>query len=261
MTKAVAKKKDQELALDTNMFEADSLANSGFEEADKDAYAIPFFQLLQKGSPQVDEDDGAYIEGTKPGMILNTVDETVFDGKLGITVIPVHYRRTFVEWVPRDEGGGFVQEHSAEDGLKLHTMVNDKNQDVLDNGNQLVDTRSHFVLVLTEDGGYVPGILAMTSTQMKKSRKWMSVMQGIRMKRKDGTMFTPPMFSHTYTVVSVPESNDKGTWHGFNVKVKGQLSDPLMYDAAKAFREAILSGEAKAAMDSVVDTVEEKEAF
>ena len=229
-----------------SMYEED--ADSGFEQADADAYAIPFLAILQSGSPQCKKSEGAYIKGAEEGHLFNTVSELVIDGEKGLNIIPVHYKRAFIEWAPREGGGGFVAEHTAADGQDLLKQCekNDKGQDILPNGNLLVDTRTHYVLIVSEDGTATEGaVISMSSTQMKKSRRWMTVMQNIKMTRGDGSTFTPPMFSHQYHVTSVPESNDKGSWFGWKIVSDKQIENANLYNAAKAFRDAIMSGEAK----------------
>lgn len=228
-----------------SMYEDD--ANTGFEEADRDAYAIPFLTILQSSSPQCKKSDGAYIKGAEEGMLYNTVSQQVYKGEEGIEIIPVHYKRAFIEWKPRDSGGGFVAEHNAADGQDLlrHSVRDDKGHDMLPNGNLLSDTRSHYVIILHADGTFEPAVIAMTSTQMKKSRRWMTVMQNRKMVRADGTPFTPPMFSHKYRASTVPESNDQGSWFGWKLTTGEQLSDVNLYAAAKQFRDAIVSGEVK----------------
>ena len=86
-------------------------AGSGFEAVDRDSVAIPFLAVLQKGSPQCDEDDDAYIDGAKAGMFFNTATGQIFDGKKGVTLIPAYFERMYVEWAPRDSGGGFRGTH------------------------------------------------------------------------------------------------------------------------------------------------------
>ena len=255
--KEIAEKKDAPLVAAT-MYEDD--ADTGFEEADKDAYAIPFLTILQALSPQCDKTDGAYIKGAETGEIFNTVSEERIDGEEGVSVVPVHYKRAFIEWQPRNSGGGFVAEHSAADGLELlkQTTRNDNGQDELPNGNYLVDTRSHYVLVLNGDGTTTPAVMSMASTQMKKSRRWMTVMQNLKMARANGTQFTPPMFSHTYHVTTVPEKNDKGSWYGWKIAIGEQVTDANLYGAAKSFRDAILAGEAKEVAPPGVDVAEEE---
>ena len=47
---------------------------------------------------------------------------------------------------------------------------------------------------------------------------------GIKMKGKNG-MFTPASFSHTYQLRTVQQSNDKGTWFGWEVQKIGPVID------------------------------------
>lgn len=258
--KAVAKKDNTGMVVGS-MYEED--ADTGFEEADSDAYAIPFLTILQALSPQCTKTDGAYIKGAESGQLFNTVSEVCMDGEKGVTIVPVHYKRAFIEWKPRDSGGGFVAEHSAADGQELmqQCQKNENNQDILPNGNLLVDTRSHFVLVVSADGTTDPAVMSMASTQMKKSRRWMTVMQNIKMARANGSQFTPPMFSHKYHVISVPESNDKGSWYGWKIAISDQVEDANLYNAAKTFRDAILSGEAKEQEPQAQSGDEVKEEF
>lgn len=238
-------KKENTALVQAGMYEED--ANSGFEQADEDAYAIPFLTILQSLSPQCTKADGAYIKGAEEGELFNTVSEVRFEGEKGINIIPVHYKRAFIEWQPRKSGGGFVAEHNPADGSDLLAQCtkSETNQDVLPNGNILVDTRSHYVLIVHEDGSTEGAVMSMASTQMKKSRRWMTVMQNLKMARGDGSTFTPPMFSHKYHVTTVPESNDQGSWYGWKIAIDAQIEDANLYNAAKSFRDAILSGEAK----------------
>ena len=53
----------------------------------------------------------------------------------------------------------------------------------------------------------------MKSTQLKISRKWNSMMNGLKLKGKDG-LYTPASFSHIYKLKTTQMSNDKGTWFG-----------------------------------------------
>ncbi len=81
------------------MFESD--AGSGMEGTDSESFAIPFLMVLQKGSPQVDEAAGEAIEGAKAGMLFENVTSRMFDGKVGVNIVPCAYRRVFLRWGPR----------------------------------------------------------------------------------------------------------------------------------------------------------------
>lgn len=246
--KAVAVQEEKTTALATINMEED--AGGGFEDAGKEAYAIPFLQILQKGSPPIDPDHPKHkeIAGAKIGGIINTVTEEVIDGDVGVVVLPVHFRQSYVEWADRDSGGGFIAEHSVADGsalLRTCTRDTETNREMLPNGHYLVDTRTHYVLVLRADGTTYPAVLSMSSTQMKKSRKWMSAMQDVKVRRADGSQFTPAMWAKTYRVKTIGESNAKGTWRGWDITREGDCPSADLYQAAKAFRDAVRAGAVK----------------
>lgn len=265
MSKAVAAKDDNtNLPALAGMYEEN--ADAGFENADQDSYAVPFIGIIQSLSPQRDKKDGAYIEGADEGMVFNSATGEIWkaeDGEQPLKVIPVHYKRAFVEWGKREEGGGFVAEHTVADGQELLKSAtrNDKGQDELPNGNYLVDTRTHYVILIHEDGSTEPAVINMASTQLKKSRKWMTVMQNLKMRRSDGSLFTPPMFSHYYALSTVGESNDKGRWHGWSIKNDGVVEDTDHFQQAKAFRDAIAAGEVKEAREGGTEVNKEEEEF
>ena len=256
-SKQVSEQKDQLPAMG-GMFEEDEAG--GFEGADRDSYAIPFLQVLQKMSPQVDASEDGYVEGAKPGQFINTVTEQLFDGDEGIWVIPCHYERTFIEWVLRDSGGGFVADHGLEEGQRLmaQTTQDEKKRDILPNGNELMDTRVHYILIVHEDGSYEPAVFSATRTQIKGSRQWMTTMNQLKVPRSSGGMFTPPMFSHLYKLTTRKRSNDQGSWFVFDAKKQRMLGegDEELYSAAKGFRDSVKTGQAKADHAKAADTGE-----
>ena len=85
----------------------------------------------------------------------------------------------------------------------------------------------------------------MKATQLKTSRKWNTMMMGIKLQGKNG-LFTPPTFSHVYKLMTVQQSNDKGTWFGWDVAKVGPIQDKGMYAQAKSFCDNISKGSIKA---------------
>lgn len=227
-----------ELALN-DMYEAD--AGAGLEDMGSGDVATPFLSVLQKGSPQVDETDKRYIAGARPGMILNTLTGELYDGKTGIRVIACGYQKLYTEWTPRDSGGGFKGHHHESSATIATSTVDDKGKRHATNGNLLVDTAYYFVLAVPDSGPF-QAMVSMSSTQLKKSRKWNSLMKGILLKKKDGRSFNPPMFSHAYLLKTEPESNDQGSWYGWNITADGMVTDRDLYDIARAFNEQVKSG-------------------
>jgi hypothetical protein len=239
MTKTdVAVKKENAVAL-TSMFEEDAL--SGFEGMNQDDFALPFLRLLTNTSPEVGEVDGAM-----PGMIYNTVTGELYDGKKGIEVIPVAYVRQYIEWAPRGSGSGapVAMYPATSDVLSRTHREPGDNKDYLDNGNYVENTANHYVMVVNSEGTPEPALITMKSTQLKKSRKWNSMMQSVKVAGKNG-LFTPPMYSQMYRLTTVPESNDKGKWFGWEVERIGPVEDAGIYQAAKAFATSVNAGEVK----------------
>ena len=239
MTKTdVAVKKENAVAL-TSMFEEDAL--SGFEGMNQDDFALPFLRLLTNTSPEVGEVDGAM-----PGMIYNTVTGDLYDGKKGIEVVPCAYVRQYIEWAPRGSGSGapVAMYPATSDVLSRTHREPGDNKDYLDNGNYIENTANHYVMVIRDDGTPEPALISMKSTQLKKSRKWNSMMQSVKVSGKNG-LFTPPMYSQVYRLTTVAESNDKGKWFGWEVERVGPVEDASVYQAAKAFATSVNAGEVK----------------
>ena len=236
MSEVQTKKKNE---LSTNLFEAD--AGQGLNMTQEDL-ALPFLKVLGQLSPECNKRDAKHVEGAEPGMIINTVTSEIYDGVKGIDVVPVHYKRQHIEWQDRGESQGApVKIYDAGDDLPSTTR--DKfNKDRLSNGNYLENTASHFVVILGSSP--TTALISMKATQLKVSRKWNSMMMGLKMQGKNG-MFTPPTYSHIYKLKTVQQSNDKGTWFGWDVARVGPISDPGIYKIAKDFGANVSKGDVK----------------
>lgn len=210
-------------------------AGIGFEGTGGRDYAIPFLTLLQKGSPQCDPDKGEYIAEAKPGQLLDAATGELLDE---IRFIPCHYKASMTEWHPREEGGGLVAIHEV--GFEVGLGRDDKGRFVTPAGTHVIDTRSMFGLRLTKDGSALPMVISFTSTQIKKVKTWMTRMQAIKADNGNGGKYTPAMFAHIWKIGTVAESNNKGSWRGFDIKLEGPVADRALYDKAKESREMFL---------------------
>jgi len=235
----VAEKKKTDVAL-TSMFEQD--ANTSFSNMDTDDYALPFLRVLGQLSPECNKRDAKYVDGAEPGMIFNTVTKQLYDGEGGVNIIPCYYKREYVEWSDRGEGTSApVAIHSVDSGIIKEATRDASYKDRLPNGNYLENTASYFVLI--DDG--TSALISMKSTQLKVSRSWNSMMNSIKLKGKTG-MFTPAMYSHVYSLKTVQQSNDKGTWFGWNIEKVGPVQDKDLYEAAKSFASSVNKGDVTA---------------
>ena len=136
--------------------------------------------------------------------------------------------------------GAPVAIHEADSDI-VSTTTRDKSfKDRLANGNYLENTASHFVVVLGNNP--TTALISMKATQLKVSRKWNSMMMGLKMQGKNG-MFTPPTYSHIYKLKTVQQSNDKGTWFGWDVSRVGPIEDAGIYKIAKDFGANVSKGD------------------
>lgn len=235
----------QEAALPVSLDEMQADAGMGLEGIGADDQAIPFLTPLQALSPQCQKRTDAYVEGAEPGAFYQSVTGELFDGAEGVLLVPVAYQRRIIEWKPREVGGGFVAAHDPGSNIMDRAVRNEKGKDVLPNGNIVEPTAHHYCLLLKEDGTFEQVLITMKSTQLKKSRKWNSMMLAQKARAKDGSLFTPASYAYVYQATTVAESNDQGSWFGWSISLVGPLTDPNVYRAAREFAQAIRSGNVK----------------
>jgi hypothetical protein len=249
----VVEKKSTAVAIPAMDFAAD--AGAGMEGAGQESFAIPFLSVLQKGSPQVDEASGAAIEGARAGMLFENVTGRLFSGKDGVVVVPCSYRREFLRWSARDNGGGFKGAYSPEEVAemrakgqivevegKLYSPESDGSVSP-NKSDRFNDTRNHYVLIMDEaSGAWTEALLSLTSTQIKKSKMLMSALASVKLKNSAEQMYTPPTFANYVRITTAGESNDKGTWFGVKFELAGTVDRAEIYSAAKAFHSNIAKG-------------------
>ena len=202
--------------------------------------SIPYLSICQTNSAEIDKAHPDHaskaIDGIETGDIFDTAAQKVVcknDRKL--KVIPCHYELQFIEWKPKTEGGGIVKIHKN-DSILTETTRNDKNKDVLPNGNIIETTAVHLVLYETDQDTFIPAIVKMTSTQLKKSRSWNTKMNSIIIDTGE-TKFVPASFSHTYLLSTVPERNQSGSWFGWKIELDARIDDETIYLQGQKFNE------------------------
>ena len=235
----VAKQKQNGVTVfDPSIFEAD--AGKGMENVGQEDLALPFIKVLSGNDPVLDENEEA-----RKGDIYNTVTGKIYKGKTGIRVIPCAYQRRFIQWAPRGSGTGAPSAiYTPQDERPKTERSPDDNKDYVvgTNGEYIEETHQHFVVVLNDDGTAETALIAMKSTQLKKSRKWNSMMASRVMQGSNGA-FTPPRYSHIYLLKTIQEENSKGSWHGWEMSLEGPIQDAALYTQAKKFSEDILAGD------------------
>lgn len=266
---AVAELPQANIATIEDDFDFDANAGAGLEGAGQEAFAIPFLTVLQKTSPQVDEDSGLHIPGARSGAILETVSGRLYDGKVGVLLVPCAYKRSFLRWGPRTgEGGGFKGELTPDEVAlmrakgqivemegRLYAPTEDGSVNV-NRSDRFSETRNHFCMLMDEEFGAKQVLLSLTSTQIKKSKALNSILTSVRIRGKNG-LVNPPTYGNVIRMTTVSESNDKGSWYGVRferVRMLGQTEDGAsmagdqralerdIYEAARQFHETVMAG-------------------
>ncbi len=225
----------------------------GFENQSGADIVLPFINLLQSNSPQVENAVGeGGIEGARSGMLLNSLTDTLWDGKEGIEFVPAITEHAYVEWIKRTAGGGFVARHEpgsdvVEKAKAGGTPINELETEA---GNDLVET-FYVYGVIVDDGVPMPVVLAFNSTKIKVYKKWNTKIVLF------GGKAQIPLMAHLTQLGSSQERNAKGAFSNFSLTpANGGLMDSLLspederFTAAANVREMILGGTARASFET-----------
>jgi len=235
--KEIAEKKATPIVtFDDNLLAGDT----GLEEMTTEDFAIPFIRVLQPLSPQVQKQDGKYVAGASAGDLYNTVTDEVYDGEKGISIVPCAYTKKYLEWIPREKGGGLVNPNH--DISILSKCVRDEvtNRFITPDGNEIVETAQFFILVLEDEPQQA--VLAFTSTQLGVARKWSTMLRMARVQNNKGVSVGAPMFAYTYKLTTNTQSNEKGSWNGYSVNQEG-ITELSVARMAKDFMTAARAGD------------------
>lgn len=244
----LAEKKSTEIS--DEVIDLSQYQGMGVEEATVDDMAIPFLSIVQKMSPQCDPDSPKYDERFKPGMIFNTVTQELFEGReKGLVCYHVAFKKNWVEWVPRNQGGGMRGLHENNSDVVRNAEKHPEKPFILvtEAGMELIDTRYHYVIYLdpSDPSAWSPAVIAMTSTQVKYSRKWVSRLNTTKIKQGD-KIVAPPTWAFPYTLTAMPDENKKGSFLSWKI-VKGEtpISDKRLFDDCLNFYKSVAAGDTK----------------
>lgn len=232
-------------------------------------FVPPFLAILQKGSPQVDEEKPNYIPGARPGMFMNTATGEIYEGKdVGVEILLCWQDYYFIEWTPQDMGGGFHGIYNPDDPI-VRRLVNEQapgsrgrgvfKKLILENGNELVETIQMATLYapngeeISADNAQ-PAFVSCSSTKMTPAKKFIGRAIGLRYGG-----IQPPQFAHRWKMRTIYEENESGSWYNLRFDLcaqknqaealikRGKPENPApLFAMAEAFQRAVKGGEAKA---------------
>jgi hypothetical protein len=222
----------------------------GFQNQTQEDIAIPFVNILQAMSPEVQQDG---VEGAKPGMLINSVSQDLYNE---VEFVPAITQHVFVEWVPRDQGGGIVATHATDSDVvkRAKAAATSFGKYKTDNGNDLVETYYVFGVLAIEGEPQGMALMAFTSTKIKAYRHIMGRLNSFQIRLEDGRRINPPLFAHSLRISTRQQKNTKGSFYvpviepAVNNDVRASLlspEDPRFLMAAE-LEKLVDTGRAKA---------------
>ena len=150
---------------------------AGFEDVSFKDLSIPFYNVMQNNSPEIEEGE---IPDLEPGDILNSVTKEII--KRPAVIIPFFQETNIMEWVPRHKGGGLVERYKSDYPPYWEAVKENNNSEIPPmgeegkriqfksiDGNELIKTHYMVVLLMDETGtkerGF--GTMAFSSTKIK----------------------------------------------------------------------------------------------
>jgi hypothetical protein len=260
----MAKKNELEVVKENTAlvaFDYGSDTGVGFEDITAKDLSIPFLSILQALSPQVEDNNP---EGSKAGQLYNTVTKELIDGSKGVGICPVHYEEAYVEWVPREKGGGFVALHDSNSDIVKQTIAEQLGKEyqsklAMKNGNQLVQTQYVYALLLNETFDAPTGfcLISFTGSKIKTRKDWFTSIYLLSNAKN-----RPPLFANRALLRTTKVKNEKGTFFNFQIEPingswRNSLIDPSknaeLLVEGKNFRDVVLSGMAKVNYDQAAE--------
>jgi hypothetical protein len=233
---------------------------TGFEHMTQADFKVPFLAVLQGKSPQVEEGNPKQLPGAKAGMFMNTVTQELYDGKQGIIVTPVHSIHQYLEWIPRDDGGGLVNVYDWQAPEVIAVLKKAKSRfgkHKINDNNDLQESFNVFMLLHLPDGRRMPIVMGFASSQIGAYQAWMTSAKS-QVKLVDGQQRPRALWSHRYKITTQFNKNKKGTWHkmtvafdGPNAEAARYAEDDVIMTEAKEFRQLLMSGTVQANFESV----------
>lgn len=245
-------------------------AGQGFENQDMSDRKLPIIELLQANSPKVQQSKGKI----HAGQFYNSVTGEVMDEVYFVPAITDH---CWLEWVSRDDGGGFRGRHAKNAdvvtkaiarnegraiGKLLLPQPKDKNGKPQPD-HELVESFEIFAILYNGKTGEMMGfaMIPFTSTKIKVYRAWNSAI-GNFAPTLGGRKLAPgqvPIFAHRVRMTSFADTKGQYTFMvpvlepaegGDDLKASLLPKSDERYIAAKKLHDDVLAGHAKAAYET-----------
>ena len=195
---------------------------------------VPFIRLLQPGSPELKPKNEKFVREAEMGDIyFKNRSPEIIKADEGIIVQPCAYQKSWVEWVPRAKGGGFVARHdkrpsdteerpNPEDPTKVRLYRKST-------GNEVIETRYEYVRYRG-----APYVISFTSTGHTVWKEWNEIM--INLSGKDAS------FARLYKLTPKLRTRNEYEWFVYTVEDAGWVTSEDEYLEGAKLEESVRSG-------------------
>lgn len=224
---------------------------------------VPMVSVLQTNSPQVNKRNEAYIEGAEPGDFwMQNAPRPVVKGEAGFEFQPCSFVTKFVEWIHRDDGGGFADAYDdarvldeAKEGQRTILLFKagkevgkakegpDRKDPtkivwIMPNGNYVKETK-YYTGFARFNNLTMPYVIPMSSSFLTPSKNWMGM---ITSKMTDaGRIYD--IWTSWYRLTTKLRKKKENEWFVPNIHDLGFIETEDEDARGKVLHEAVMSGE------------------
>ena len=182
-------------------------ADAGFLDDDRDVLKVPIAKLLQALSPEVDSGD----EAAKAGVLW----DPVFSAPLTKNFVPLVWSREWIDWIPKDEGGGIAARYTGDDlkadpDLKRRASWTGSGKD-----RTPPELHEHLNVLVLFEGRDLPIVLSWSTTGLQAGKDLYTLC------KHRGA----PVYRTVFKIETVKKTNDKGSWYVLTPKPVGDPSE------------------------------------
>jgi len=219
-------------------------SQEGTEHMEQEDVQIPRLSIAQQMSPELEDGHSKFIGDLKVGEIFNSLTQKIYGkGPLDFAIVRASKPR-WVEFAPRDEGGGVVDPDVPAGDERTEFWVDDFGKRRPPKATKFYD----FVLVLDPDGDREIVAMSLKSTGIAVAK----ALNGLIKIRN------APIYAGIYRITSRTKKNAKGTFHQFNIQPAGW---PKTEDTMKFLEELYRALRTKEVKIHTGGDVEEDDSF
>lgn len=252
---AVATRRSTELA-EVSQDDIDSMlyadAGGGMEEATTSDFIIPRIAILQGLSPRVTKGSDEYDPSLKVGDIFDFSSKEALSSPL--LVVPMFFQKRWLQWPwPRRARERKPPIAVFEDASCLHELGCERDdvsgKMITADGDSIIEETAIWYVINWEHNRQM-SVISFASSRLRAHKEWLHLCRTERM--SNGAI--PPTYYRGYLLSTVPQSNEKGSWVGWQIDRSEKLQDLMGNDLSdmkslmediKSFKEALNIGKAR----------------